>query len=285
MVQYFTLKLKYWRRLPWCLAGLAHHDVVKAKACARRALALAANHVGPVHWLVALILIPGTICYDQVLLFINGTPLEQLPALMVWLAMLRSIKISERWIESRHALIKRAFAGIHAGAITHMNFITSLPMIEHLLEAVDAGISALARHYEGLRNPFLVLKEMGFLTHPAIREILDATFHRKTCLHHKKRKHIIQIVYHCDTRSLFQPLPCVYEDEDDNDDDDGGGPGGPGGRSELAGAGLGGASGGGGGRGGDDGPPPPPFGGDAPPSDGLSDDRSSSSGGPAGFVQ
>ena len=226
LMMYFTLKLSHWRQLPWVLCGLAHHVRASAVDCARRALALAQHHAGPMHRLAALMLAPGTVYHAQMILFIDGADLMTLPALAVMVAMFKFIPISERWVESRHAIVKKSLAGIHAGTIMHICFVTSLRTIENMLESEEDGLSTLARHCERTRNPCLILKEIGFSTHQAIQKVLRDAAGFKSPLHGKLRKTIIQIVYHCDTMTMFQALPPVEPNSDDDGDDGAGGGGG-----------------------------------------------------------
>ena len=65
------------------------------------------------------------------------------------------------------------------------------------------------------------------LSHHHVRQITEECIHLKTPSHGKYRKEIVQIVYHCDTKSIYQPLPNCYDDDGDGGGGDGGGGGGP----------------------------------------------------------
>ena len=81
-----TLKLSFWRQLPWILFGLAHHIPTAARECGRRALSLARNlsdeALRALPWFAQVILVAGSGVHGQFLDFVGIlTPLRELPAL------------------------------------------------------------------------------------------------------------------------------------------------------------------------------------------------------------
>ena len=118
---YFTLKFSFWTQLPYCLFAIAHHDRAKAVQAARRAIALAANRIGNhEHWLVVSLCVPGSILYAQLVQFIQGTDLLLLQSLATVCAKFKFAPVCERWVEGRHAIIKKQMPGGHAARIQHL---------------------------------------------------------------------------------------------------------------------------------------------------------------------
>ena len=84
----------------------------------RRALRLyEASDKTNVHWLVLVLLVPGTIGNGQLMLFLDEDfSRSDLPFLFRMAGRFFFAVISERWIEGRHAIGGRLFTGSrHAG--------------------------------------------------------------------------------------------------------------------------------------------------------------------------
>ena len=115
-----TLKFALWRQLPWVLIGVAHHSSEIAIECASLGLQLfdASPDETQHHWVTLLLCSVGSAGRAQLVAFINGASLQTLPLLQRMVARFKFIPIVERWIESRHALLKRQLHGAsHASAV------------------------------------------------------------------------------------------------------------------------------------------------------------------------
>jgi hypothetical protein len=108
----FKVKLSFWQQLPWILFGLAHCDLTIARWCGQRSLALwaAAGDDVEHHPLALLLCVPGTIGYDQMILFIGGRLLQSLEYLESIVARFFFTSVTERWVESLHAKVASGVA-------------------------------------------------------------------------------------------------------------------------------------------------------------------------------
>ena len=231
---YFTMKLSFWRQIPWVLFGLAHSVRSKAVECAKRALSLAAaTPRALLHPLAVKICLPGTICYAQIVAFINGADILSLPSLCWYVAGFRFATIVERWIEARHAIVNKILAGINHASMQHIAFFVSLPQMHDILSDDVANLNAFAAHCVKCRNPILLLQTLGLWDHPEIRRIHAEEGNRMSQFHFRRRREVVEVLYHCDANTLFSALP--QHRPDDNDDGNGGGGGGGGGGPPSAG--------------------------------------------------
>ena len=158
---YLRIKMSFWRQLPWVLLGIAHPNRQKAVECARRALALSQLVTARVHWLVASMCTAGSICYQQLVLFISGADLLSLPTLALWAAKFRFVAIAERWIEGRHAIIKQLLAGLHAASMQHIAFAGALPTLHKMITDHPRGLDTFAEYFAQTRHPVFALKAVA----------------------------------------------------------------------------------------------------------------------------
>lgn len=239
----FQLRLSFWVRLPWICFGLAYPVAQTARECAGRALALfAASPDNERHHPLTLRLCsPGTVCHAQMRLFASGqAELRALPSLELEAAKLRFASVSERWVESRHALTQRyVAAGPHIAA-THIAYDGIQKPLRHILEHRFAELSELATCCERVRNPMSCLRTMGLLHHLAVVRLVESNPWWK--LSRKHHPAIVEILYHVDAFSLHAALPdddtgARGDSDDANDPAGGDGPvgGGGGGAATFAG--------------------------------------------------
>ena len=97
-----SMKTGPWRLLPLIVTGLSHHIVSVARDCAIRMLALfdLEENLATLHPLVLLLCAPGERGRSEVLAFIAGTGLAELPFLRRAVARFKFIVVVERLVES-----------------------------------------------------------------------------------------------------------------------------------------------------------------------------------------
>ena len=118
-VGWTEVKLDFLQRLPWALAGLAHADTAKAQACAARLLqefdACSPAEQLLRHCQTLLFLHADSLVRMQLLRWLAGTSLSQLPLPEYHISLYRFILVSERYIEGSHSLVKRGVSS-HSSA-------------------------------------------------------------------------------------------------------------------------------------------------------------------------
>ena len=160
VVFYMQLKTGCWRQLPWCLLGMADHRQEVARRAAERSLQAyaTASPEARDHHLVNLLCSPGLGAL-QVLQFSRSEDLANLPLLHSYIARMRFVVVVERWIESRHALVKRIFGHAPNASALHLGYRLSWSSIRELLESNRPGIlEILGRHCEINRLAAKVLR-------------------------------------------------------------------------------------------------------------------------------
>lgn len=160
-----STKLAHWEQLPHVLFGIAHHDAAVARNCAARALRLFA-HSGDSsthHWLTYALCCPanGHIGYDQLVLFSQGRPLSELCFLERMAARFKFAMISERWIESRHALLKRTLYGCPHSSAVHVAYCGMQPMLRKHIQMDPQFLVQLVSHCKAVRTPKRAVSASG----------------------------------------------------------------------------------------------------------------------------
>jgi hypothetical protein len=138
-----AVKTGHWRQLPWVLFGLAHWDRDKATECANRAMMLyaSAGDEARLHWLVAMLCIPGSVGWQQLQAFREGADLEEMPLLESVVARMFFAFVVERWIESRHAIMGRWYRNTYNASALHYAFMASLTALTDLTYQHMEGLS------------------------------------------------------------------------------------------------------------------------------------------------
>ena len=193
------LRWSYWLQLPWCLFGIGHHDVGIARSCARRCLLLYEQLTpgATIHKLVSLLLEPGTIVSEQVRLFASGQrDLSQMPALQLWAAKFKFPPITERWIESRHALTKKTLALSPHVTMLHVAFHGIMEPLRVCLQQRPEAIRELASQSVTCRNPVLAIKAVGLWRHPAVVALRSVVPFKM--LNRKHAPALTEIIFHAD---------------------------------------------------------------------------------------
>lgn len=205
------LKLTLWRRLPWLLWGLGHADPDIARGCGRRALAL--WKVAPAEvkhlYVVQCLCAPASIGRLQLDLFLAGQPLEQLPYLLGFVARFYFTPVAERAVEALHALAKRHIGKASSYSPVHMHFQTVVRRVSDMVLAEPHILHQLSLCCSPMRNPSLVIENMGLSGHPVIRRLVEQQAGMRTELSRTQRQQVIDVLYHCDAYSLFRQLPPI----------------------------------------------------------------------------
>ena len=210
------VKLSFWQQLPWLLIGVGHHLVEVAIWCARRALALfdQAGEDADHHWVSLMFCAVGTLAREQMTLFITRQRgLFDLPHLSTLVARLRWIAVVERWIESRHALMKRYICAAPHSSPAHLAFMGIQPPLRLLLEARPQSIYGLAKHCARVTTALACVKECGMWNHPVIEGLRDRLMSRRA-INRTEHGKVVEILYHVDGPTLHGPLPIEEEPED-----------------------------------------------------------------------
>lgn len=202
-----ALKMSYWRHLPWCLMGIAHFDIEQARGNAARALRVFDSSSEGVahHWVTLMLCAPGQPGRAQVVAFIKGEPLGNLPLLSRFVARFFFAPICERWIESRHALVKRHLQGAAHASAQRVAFSGCQMVWRRLLAHELAALARLIAHCAAARNPVRALQSVGLHKHALVRQLMDAESRQD--VQRKYRPWIVEMLYHMDGNTLFQELP------------------------------------------------------------------------------
>jgi len=215
----FKVKFSFWRQLPYVLFGIAHFIPEKARSCARRALRLAnridwaAGDSKP-HYITCALVREGTLGKIQLLLFIGGRDICEFPYLSSWACIFLLATISERWIESRHAMTMWHLLTARHVSPVHIAHGTGLKAIRDLLEAQPDALQVLAERAMEVRNPVCAVQTLGLWHSPRMRELRNRRSLSE--MHKKARRDIVNIIYHCDARTNYQPLLQVQHQDDDD---------------------------------------------------------------------
>ena len=219
-----TVKFANWEQLPWVMMGVAHHDVDVARQCASRALRLyaAAGDEAQRHPMSHVMCARGTVGHEQMVAFIEGQSLASLPLLSRIAAKWKFVPICERWIESRHALVKRQLKKATHVSAQHVAFAGCQPMLRELLLRKPSEFNELVTLCSFTKTPAKALEAVGLHHHPGVRDLFK--FDRSK-LSRKYRPWVVELLYHVDRETLFQALPQDGGYVPDNPGNGGDGPG------------------------------------------------------------
>ena len=159
---------------------MAHHDPLKARACAASCLR-DFDAEGPEgdlkkhHQLASEFLQPGSLLRDEVVRLAEGTPFLDLSKNFIRrVAALKFVPIVERPIEGKHSLVKR---GLRAGKKTARSPVLVSLSAGRLLEfqtlIADSPmlLQVIAEHVSVVRIPHDMARVLGLTNHPASNEL------------------------------------------------------------------------------------------------------------------
>ena len=223
-----TLKFSHWEQLPWLLIGISHHDCQKARRCAARALQL--QDAAPCeHELARLLCGEGSQGRHEMSAFVRGEPLSNLPLLQSYAAKFKFVPVSERWVESRHALIKRHLRKCTHASALHVAFMSCQSLLRDIFQNMPHEFERLVLFCELTKSPLQALQSVRLHWHPQVQRVLQTN---RAQLGRSYRPWVIELLYHVDWATLFQDLPSDGGFVPDNSDDSPGPPG-PSGKTAL----------------------------------------------------
>ena len=170
------IKFGHWRQLPWVLFGISHPNHMIAVECARRSLQLAAGFEDRthVHYLIGVLCLDGGLLNRQMKVFAQGqTNMLDLDELARVAAKFHFTMITERWVESRHAISQRVLRGAPNAGAVHLAYSGVIQSIRWILktgnrETISSFIDCFARS----NNIVAALTSLGFQQHPKISDML-----------------------------------------------------------------------------------------------------------------
>lgn len=237
---FFKQKLSHWQALPLILLGIGHVNLALARGCGRKALALYDSARDQSHHFVTKqFCTPASAGREQLEAFCVNFPyrdLDVLPMLHLHASKSLFTMVTERWIESRHALTKRHLATAPHASCVHVAWSMVLSSLRRHWSSNGRGLGELAACMTHTRNNVVALQTVGLYRHPSVQAILQDSQGKKTPLHHIACSLVKSIIFHVDGGTMFrdysnfQVAPPPPDDdgdeggpnnEDDGDDDDG----------------------------------------------------------------
>ena len=206
-----VVKLDHWKRLPWMLCGLAHHDGVKARQAALACIAEYDKSASSVrhqhHELTKKLLTPGTALRKELEAFAGGDAPGQQPAELATLsqdfrvevARLRFIPVVEREIEAKHKDLKHSLVALtrHGPARASMG-LRSSQLWEELAAAQPKERDDFLQLLDETRVPSRAAALLGFATHPLLTLTLREDRSRSG-----EMKALEHATYRCDIAAQF----------------------------------------------------------------------------------
>ena len=200
-----SLKLSFCARLPWALAGVAHHEssVVKAVAlhclkvydsmdCAVRACLPEVVH--------SFLSVGGPWRSEMEMVAKDGCPLARSSSFLGSVASLRFCPLSERIIEAGHKAIKTPHGFTKFGAASASSALRTYPLLVQPLLANPDFFSAVADALQSCQNPSAAVEFFHMSRHPQLQVKSN----------HVKMLHMTaQVVYRCDAASTFADLKHI----------------------------------------------------------------------------
>jgi hypothetical protein len=195
-----------WRQLPYVLHGVAHADSDQARLCARRALDLfdASATSSKHHALTLELCRPGSSGRTALEAFLGGSPLSSLPGLLVTVAPLRFVPVTERWIESRHARVKMFLKGAPRASGIHVAWSCVHGALRDQWRENPGCMRSLAAAMAKTRSPFQALLSTGLYHHPKISAHLERQGGQRTQLHRRARRQVHDVIFHLDLDTMFK---------------------------------------------------------------------------------
>ena len=143
--------------------------LLSRRRCASRALLLfaAAGDSMSHHWLSFALCCPGNgpehRGFDEIIAFVNGSPLSELPFLARMAARFKFPTVSERWIEGRHSLIKRNLYGCPHASAVHVAYCGIQAVLRRLTQESPNFLTELAEFAKAARTPRRAVAISGIL--------------------------------------------------------------------------------------------------------------------------
>lgn len=191
----FILKLSAFSAMPLRLLACAHHLRTVAVAAIQEALA------ADVHLHPKLAELQSEPLVTQAGAFMDGTPLEDLTELELFITKLKFGFAVERRIEGGHARITRRVAvGTHRNEVLD-SLAVRTPEIKAKLEKDPGFIKELASILNTIRSPKLVTRQLGMALHPAL--VQAGNIHAWDKLYRR-------VVYRSDPLTVYGDLVALH---------------------------------------------------------------------------
>ena len=215
----WNVKFSHWQQLPWLLFALGHADQDKARQCMRQALSLY-DSAPCDHWVCFVLLAPGGHGREQMLMFVEGASLFDLPLLVGFASRFLFAPVTERWVEALHASSKKWLATAPNASVVHLAFFGMQSSLKDLLRQRPGDLAKLAAFCGHVRNPYKACSSMGMADHPVVRGLLQAS--GKNVANRKFAWLLRRVLFHCDKETLYGDLPDIPgQSSDSSDGEDG----------------------------------------------------------------
>eukprot|EP00971_Amphidinium_carterae_P008279 163430-Amphidinium_carterae.3 len=213
------LKLKYVTMLPWCLAGLAHHNEFIVQGVAKHCIStydtmLAVNKACLPKY-VHRFLQEDSAWRHEIDAISNGKATTAADAtLLLAIASLRFIPISERVIEAGHSTVKKSHGYNSFGPVSASSHLRTLPnLIRPLMgtsgkEFFDAVVAMLSV----ARIPASAALALHVSRHPQVQAVLTEEGRQHSTI----LKILAKVVYRCDALSTFRDLRSTKRTQQQN---------------------------------------------------------------------
>ena len=167
------VKLDFTRRLPWSLAGIAAHDLAKARAIGKGLMDDFDSQQQEVqllhHRLAQNVLGRTSELRADLEAFVAGAPWSNLPRLARAILPFKFIPIVERYIEAGHSLVKRSVPYRHSPPL--VSLARRLPRLEDTLSKQPEVMRDLLACFDQSRAVGQIPALLGISAHPAIQSL------------------------------------------------------------------------------------------------------------------
>ena len=201
-----SLKLGFWKTLPYVVFGLGDDDEDEARAACAQSVTMYDMLLDSDErdWFTEFMLSPKSDMGQQLREFASGEKaLMELPLLQEERVIAQCVPITEESIEGKHAIVNRGIR--HAGHVSPA-YVSATVLrgreIEDRIVADPSFLHTLARNM-GSSWPMTMAARLGILQHPALQQSLSDGTHihqNKACVTHRE---VAEVVYRCDLDSQF----------------------------------------------------------------------------------
>ena len=204
------VKLDFCRRLPWRLAGVAHHDLAVARRIGKECMALfdaQGPEVQALHHSRTLQIL-GPSMRPALLAFIEGADWDsggEVNALARAVLPFKFVPIVERYIEGAHSLVHRGVASSHSPPL--ISLARRLPRLEANLAQRPEILQELLKCFDRTRHVKSIPELLGISSHPCLYMEGCEFKGQATNPSAKRRDHLVRklnyIIYRADVEGQF----------------------------------------------------------------------------------
>ena len=197
------LKLDFCRRMPWLLALLAHSDHSNARRELSRALAeydnQPENQQKHHHFLTHQAFGKQFSLRKDMVSFLHGTAIQDLPALYEFGACFRFVQITERYLEASHSVVKRKVPPNSAGPMVSLT--RRLFRLASDISIEPAILQEVASVFESARVLKTLPIQLALAAHPSLCGLIG-----QKRVNWKIVKALNRVLYRIDVQSQFQDV-------------------------------------------------------------------------------